>query len=220
MRFYHNNWWQAILSAIEENSRALYCCQCTALDSKGMLIPNKQHFGAFVELYDPKSNSTLSATWIRKDKCPNETKVTIPCVLGASYAADKSYWTYLKGLSGLRIYGSDEPYISIKTWLEGGKCILLKDIEVGHLFRETFPYSVNDAEVLFNKLLIAETLLPVEYKDNAYNILRNANGILLRDAMELLLNRQEEIQELKAYCQKIFTKNFESFALFNNQFKP
>jgi hypothetical protein len=38
--------------------------------------------------------------------------------------------------------------------------------------------------------------------------------------MELLLDRQEEIQALKDYYQQIFTQAFESFVQFNEKFKP
>ena len=103
------------------------------------------------------------------------------------------------------MYGSDEPYISLKVWLEGGDCILLKNIEIGHIFRDKFPYIVNDKDTVYNKLLIAETLLPNEHKDLVYNILRRTAGVHLRDAMEMLLDNMNEIRELQSYYQQIST---------------
>ncbi|MDR0559657.1 MAG: glycosyltransferase [Prevotellaceae bacterium] len=218
MRFYRNDWWRIIPETVKSNDRALYCCKCKALDSTATAIEGSKSFGAFLELYDEKTAAVLSPVWIRNDMYPDKNQVDIPCVLGASYSASKQYWTYLKGLSGLRMYGSDEAYISLKIWLEGGKCVLLKDIETGHIFRNEFPYYVNNTETLFNKLLVAETLLPEKHKDMVYNTLRRTGGIMLRDAMELMLERTEEIRELKTYCQKISTRTFESFIEFNNRF--
>jgi glycosyltransferase involved in cell wall biosynthesis len=219
MRFYHNNWWNVITAAIKQNDRALYCCKCRPLDQEVNHIQGKPSFGAFIEMYNQENLYTLSATWSRSDMYPKQNMVKIPCVFGASYAASKTYWTYLKGLSGLRMYGSDEPYISLKVWLEGGDCILMKNIEIGHIFRKIFPYEVRDTDTIFNKLLIAETLLPPEYKDLVYNILRRTEGIYLRDAMELLTDRMVEVQELKSYYQKITTRSFESFITFNTEVK-
>ena len=219
MRFYRNNWWNAIVAAIRNNERALYCCKCRALDQKENDITGKPSFGAFIEMYNTENCSTLSPTWSRRDMYPEHDLMTIPCVLGASYATSKTYWCYLKGLTGLKMYGSDEPYISLKVWLEGGKCILIKNVEIGHIFRDQFPYEVRNTEQLFNKLLIAETLLPTEHRDQVYNVLRRTGGISLRDAMELLLDQAEEIQELKSYYQKITTQTFESFVQFNEAVK-
>lgn len=219
MRFYHNNWCNVIIAAIKQNDRALYCCKCRPLDQNTNYIEGKFSYGAYMEMYDKEDHYTLSPKWIRLDIHPDQNMMKIPCVLGASYAASKRYWTYLKGLNGLKMYGSDEPYISLKVWLEGGDCILIKNIEIGHIFRDKFPYEVRDAETIFNKLLITETLLPSEDRDSVYNVLRKTEGMHLRDAMELLLDRMDEINELKSYYTKITTRSFESFIIFNDEVK-
>ncbi|GHV22224.1 hypothetical protein FACS1894174_06570 [Bacteroidia bacterium] len=67
---------------------------------------------------------------------------------------------YLRGLSGLISYGSDEAYISIKAWLSGGKCLILKDVIVGHLYRKDPPYAVKHIDYVYNKVLVSLLLLP------------------------------------------------------------
>ena len=47
-------------------------------------------------------------------------------------ATSVSYSNRLKGLSGLRYYGIDEPCISLKVWMEGRRCKLLKKVMTGH----------------------------------------------------------------------------------------
>ena len=61
----------------------------------------------------------MQAKWNTKDPDPEENVVDIVCLLGAAYACNKSYWKYLGGLMGLRAYGLDEQFISIKVWMEG-----------------------------------------------------------------------------------------------------
>ena len=225
MRLYHNNWWNEIISAVEQNHRALYCCQCLNLDAGGNDITKNLNYGAFVNMYDQgRPKNLLQATWNRWDMNPGQNRMKIPCVLGASYASSQAYWKYLKGMSGLRMWGSSEPYISLKVWLEGGECILLKNIAIGHIFRsntkeKTFPYPLLNSELLFNKMLVAETLLPAEHKKHIYDIMKQEGGNTRLVAMELFWERYDEIRELKSYYQKIMTRDFESFLQFNEEVK-
>jgi glycosyltransferase involved in cell wall biosynthesis len=219
MRFYNNNWWNIIVNNLENEERAVYYCRCKPLDTDLKII-NRPSWGAYLELEGKETPHTiLLPSWIRGDINPNEETLVTPCILGACYAASKSYWTYLKGLSGLQMYGSDEAYISIKVWLEGGHCILIKQIEIGHIFRDEFPYHISYPSLVFNKLLIAETLLPNNLKNNVNNILRIEEGINLKEATELLIDYSKEITQLKKYYKKISTRTFESFVEFNANIK-
>jgi len=225
MRFYHNDWWNEITDAVKQNNRALYCCKCLYIDTGGNDITEKPTYGAFINMYDQENLKTLlKATWNYKDLNPGQNRMKIPCVLGASYAASKDYWKYLKGMKGLRMWGTSEPYISLKVWLEGGECILIKNVAIGHIFRlntieQKPPYTVLRAELLFNKMLIAETLLPAEYQKQVYDIMKQEGGNTRYAAMELFWERYDEIRELKSYYQKIFTRDFESFLQFNEEVK-
>lgn len=220
MRFYNNNWWIVILNELKRDERALYCCKCRPLDSDLNLIPDKPSFGAYIE-FDQASNSkhVLSAQWIRKDPDPNISRVKIPCVLGASYAASKDYWLYLKGLSGLQMYGSDESYISLKVWLEGGNCYLIKDVEIGHIFRVRFPYYIDHVKVIYNKYFIAKTLLPDKYMGLMINRLDNDNKLLNTKINEMILLNKSSIANLRRYYQSISKRSFEEFIIFNDLVK-
>lgn len=59
------------------------------------------------------------------------------CVLGACYVMTKIHWDNMIGLEGLSIYGLEEPFMSIKTWLLGGQCRIIKNWSVGHLYRKS-----------------------------------------------------------------------------------
>ena len=116
------------------------------------------------------------------------------------------------------MYGSDEAYISLKVWLEGGRCILLKDVEIGHIFRKSFPYEVRLTEVLYNKLLIIENLFPTDMKDKFYKLWRKRVPLLLRDAMTMYIDHRHEIEQLRIYYQQIQTRDWEYFMNLNTQF--
>jgi hypothetical protein len=153
---------------------------------------------------------------------PGDGLQEIPCVLGACYSMSKRYWDYIKGLSMLRYYGADEAYLSLKVWLEGGRCLLIGDVVAGHLFRtvEQRPYDAWNIDMVYNKLLIAETVLPEKYA----RFLRDSLKAYAPDyyyAARMLMNaRKTEIEALKAYYRTIFTRDLASFKAFNALHAP
>lgn len=76
-------------------------------------------------------------------------------VLGAAYAGSKRYWQYLRGMEGMMRYGTEEQCISLKVWLEGGRCLLLKNQKVGHIYRKKSPFKRYADVEIFNKLWVA-----------------------------------------------------------------
>lgn len=218
MRFYQSDWHEILAKEIEQNERALYCCYCLPLNDRCEVQPHKTTFGAAIDL-DFRSDNPhlLTVRWVQQDLTPGSDRGNIACVLGAAYAASKAYWTRLRGLAGLRMYGSDEAYISMKVWMEGGSCILLKDLKAGHIFRKKFPYPVESADTLFNRLLITETLFPPFYRNEVYNNARKTQSSHLRQAMELLAESSAKIQELQAHYRQIGNRTFESFLEFNER---
>jgi glycosyltransferase involved in cell wall biosynthesis len=218
MRFYQDNWWSEIVKHLEEDDRAVYCLKCLILDQKSAIIKDRYGTGASINLYDETGYSVLDPLWITS---ASSTMFDIPCVLGASYVMSKRYWDYIRGLNLLRYYGSDEAYLSLKVWLEGGSCKLVPNIEAGHIFREKAPYRTVYTDTLFNKLLIAETVLPEDYARYVHLCMKQFNQKEYFFALSLLNRQKHEIMQLKAYYQSIFTKDFEFFKKLNSQYyKP
>ncbi len=161
MRFYQNDWAFILIRELDKDNRALYCCQTLYLrvDEDGNLLVRDNRntiYGAY--LYSD-INTLYTVKWNRYDPNPNEPIVDIACVLGASYATNKKYWKYLNGLKGLRSYGRDEELISLKVWLEGGRCRLLKEVAIGHIYRTSMPYEYLSIDMIYNLLYIAELFL-------------------------------------------------------------
>jgi glycosyltransferase involved in cell wall biosynthesis len=218
MRFYHNNWWDVTTDALDNNDRAIYCLRCFPLDEKLQLMENSS-IGAHINLFETQGGEILNAGWSYYDANPEEPEMQIACLLGACYAASVRYWQYLNGLNGLRMYGCDEAYLSFKTWLEGGACILLKNIKVGHIFREKIPYEVNNADIVYNKLLIAETILPIQYKTIVFRELQKNNSDVYTEALTVLVANRALVTELKSYYKQIYTCDVDSFIQFNQSMK-
>jgi len=223
MRFYDNLWAQRIIEELETDQRALLCCQTKELRIEdGNLVEKNRlpSYGACIEL--DSGLKLIEPFWIFQE--PEETShlktIPVACILGAAYACSKVYWQYLKGLEGLKYYGTDESYISIKAWLEGGSCKLLKDVVIGHIYRlsESQPF-VTDAKFrLYNRLLIIELLIPEMYKKNLFSLLRYYYKYYSSEALLILYENRETINRLKNYYQQIFTRDFSFFKTLNDQY--
>ena len=231
MRFYDKNWVAGIVDTLTENDRTLLCCDNKALQYIGGQVKEVykiNYYGAIVNFYDKNAATLLSPMW--------NTKVThnylqpniylIPCVLGAAYACSKEYWQYLKGLEGLELYGFDEPYISLKVWLEGGRCIVDKNICIGHIYRsdeQPQPYSFPNQCYYYNCLLITTLLLPDKLKDYIFQNMKKSVPLFFNEALYKLYDNRHLLLELKKEYRKILKYDFSKFESINNannSFKP
>lgn len=218
MRFYDFKWSERIIEELSKDSKALLCCQSkgyiytenTLIEVKGR--PNS--YGAYIDFED--ITQLIEPKWIfTEDPSPNEKTILIPCVLGAAYACRKSYWIYLRGLNGLQYYGSDEPYISMKVWLSGGCCKLLKDIVVGHFYRNNFPYSIQNTFRWYNRLLLAEFILPYLKRAKIFSCI----DIVEKKALLEFFKNRKFIYSLKKYYSKIFIYKFDYFEKINSHYQ-
>ena len=214
MRFYSKGWVSSIISVLSSDSRCLICCQTLPLQNVcGQIVEvdRGEVYGAF--LY-PQSNAEnfLDIDWsCTEGKLIENNLMEIPCVLGAAYACSRHYWEKLRGLEGLVEYGLDEQFISLKVWIEGGRCILLKNIIVGHIYREYAPYVINSSKMLFNKLLIIELLFPFSMKMEYFKLIQKLHPENFLSAIKRLCELEDWIDAQKVYFKSIFQSSIDAF---------
>ncbi len=83
----------------------------------------------------------------------------VPCILGAFYGVKKSWYNYVDGWTGHKLWGTLEPLISLKSWLFGGSCRVASDVETGHIFKKHGSHGTPLSTVLYNKYWTASVLL-------------------------------------------------------------
>jgi len=211
MLFYDSKWLERIVSFLKKDDRVLLCAQTKSLtkDEYGHVnetsdVPTS--FGAYQPLV--KTEYWPDISWNNIERSPDHKEENIPFVLGAGYAASKRYWMYLRGLEGLIHYGSDEAYISLKVWREGGRCILLKDVVIGHIYRTKAPYKMHSDKQVFNSLLISLLLYPQSLRILSFTGARLKCPETYRRAIGMLKAEEKHIRELKAYYRGIFTRSY------------
>lgn len=217
MRFYEKGWDERLLLLLENNARSVLCGQTRKLikDDMGMVVDgeHKTCYGAYIDM---GKVGIFRAAWNYKDPTPYSTLSEIPCILGAAYACSKEYWQYLHGLEGLRFYGLDEELLSLKVWCEGGRCLLVKDWEVGHIYRKDFPYVVPSKEIVYNRILTMELFLPYPLKRQLFIKIQKACGDVFVDAFELLKTNYKSIKKEKDYLCSISERDINYFLAKNN----
>ena len=148
-----------------------------------------------------KPKHTLNYRNILEAKWRVKSEKKIPCVLGACYVMNTEWYRHLKGFLGHRMWGTLEPYISLKSWLAGGDC-QITDVESNHIFGGN-KNKTPQKYVLHNKLFVARTVLP-EMADDLDDYLGNNNA--LRLARDLIDAKMDFVEQTRDYYQSIFTR--------------
>ncbi len=208
MRVYGDRWLFDIVNMLKEDDRILLCAQTKQLwkNEEGRIVELKNAapvYGAYATFDKGHLSPGIEWNYIQKDYL--EKIQPIACVLGAGYATSKRYWMYLRGLEGLKLYGCDEVYISFKVWLEGGKCVLLKEHSFGHIYRNNAPYKITQSSFVFNYLLVAYTLFPDAMWYWVLSCCKIARPADFREAWGVFVRNKKKINELKSYYSKIAT---------------
>ncbi len=218
MRFYADNWIKKIHKAIQEDGRAIYCTQCEALSFEEPEKRSGYTQGAKLNFGEPEKHiefvNVIEPKWLSIQPVSSKPR-EIPCILGGAYAATRDYYLKLHGLSGLKKYGSDEAYLSLKAWLEGGSCKVISDITIGHKFRKAPPYeTATTPERLYNKLLIIKTVLPEALGEEQEMCLRH--HFHYKETLGMMKANIHEVVTLKKYYQQILTADLKRFFNINN----
>jgi glycosyltransferase involved in cell wall biosynthesis len=213
VEFYEAGWDLKLLSALKDHPDSILCCQTRVLwETRENARKSPSHtFGAYLAV---DRTNILKCRWNHYDPDPDAPVVEVAVVLGGAYAATRRYWQHLHGLKGLINYGMDEELISMKCWMEGGRCLLLKEIVVGHIYRSRFPYPVKNDFVLNNKLFITELFFDGDESAVIQERLKRHYGKQLFERVWNGLD-WERVREEREYLLGIARKD-RAFFLFKN----
>ena len=217
MRFFCNDWVGQITERLVKDDRRLLCGQTLPLtkDEKGVRITEKyaSTFGAYMPLN--RNDLQPDIKWNGIETAPSSDEQEIPMILGAAYAGSTRYWKYLRGMEGMQRYGTEEQSVSLKAWLEGGRCVLLKKVVLGHIYRKKSPFKRYSEVELFNKLWLVSLLFPPTLKAKSFAIAQTKDSDTFNRALEIFRSKQTEYTELKNYYSKTFTQSFERIVQIN-----
>ncbi|ALZ75925.1 glycosyltransferase [Rheinheimera sp. F8] len=208
MKFPNNDWIITIEKRIKENPRGIYCTTSVKIDRKFNYIENENKLrGAYIVFESSPNYQPLTPIFFEDHKKRNE----IPCILGANYALSKEYYKKIGGLKGLQHWGGDELLLSAKTFIEGGSCFLINEIEIGHLYRKSFPYSIDENKINANKIFITKSLF-----ENPQEYLKMLTSRMKNPEIALSMIDDNEIAKTREIISKIKSRSMIEFVKFNN----
>lgn len=170
-------------------------------------------------------NKDWDTTWCysfmnEEDKANTDTEAVIETIsiLGATYAMSKTWWNKIHGLEGLYYWGNDEPWLSVKTTLLGGKCRLFKNFGIGHIYRNAPVYgNLLAFKVQLNRLMMQYVLSETEEEFKKY--VESLSGKLIENDINLVLkefeNNLDEYKNIKEWLWKNSVKDINYIKEFN-----
>lgn len=200
MRF-RPDWFKNISGRLGDPSVAWNGC-CLGLDSEHMDIfqPKGEYCGADLVLYREDDKTIFEGKWMKKKPGDN---YDVPCFMGASYFVSKELYNKVLGLGSLKLWGSDEPYLSSKIWLAGGQIKMAKDVKIGHKFRKTAPYKTSTWCLHYNKLRAVKEVFGDDWYKFILSKMERSNENV-RQANIQVIKDAKAIQEKRTHYQSIF----------------
>jgi GT2 family glycosyltransferase len=209
-------WLNKALEILERGEDCIYCCRTRFFsDDEAKTLVGTDGYGAYYSYSNPR---LLGVNWNIKKL--SDTEFEVPSILGANYLCSKRWWNYIKGFQGLQLYGAEEPYISKKSWLLGGKVKCIPQILTYHKQRvnKKFPYTVQSHEILHNELVIAYTVFPDKWEIIRNTYFEISNEISYGAAMTALNSHKDELNILKAYYMEHTQMPIAELEKYNKEF--
>ncbi len=222
MRFYKDNWCSKIIAALKKEPESVFGVVCGILlkdDQNKLYSPpsgKDKGYGANMELKSADKVVSVPAKEIFAPKWYSSPRSDnlLPCLLGACYGISKKFYEKIKGFEGLKIWGSTEAYLSLKVWMAGGSCKLLRSVEVGHIFKKKKHFTLPPHFSLYNKLFILKTLCPPPLEAKIKSWIPYSKHL---EFAEMLMEQNEDyINSFKQYYSEVFPYTiYDYFEKFN-----
>lgn len=206
MRF-PKGWFDTLIDCISREPTTAWCMSCMQLGYGNMDLSktNIEYTAATILLVDKDAQpnrparEVLEAKWM---SAKTGMEYEVPCILGANYFFSKKWLDHIKGLEGLTMWGTEEPFLSLKTWMAGGECKITRNIRIGHKFRDNAPYSTQVWTMVYNKIYLCKTILPEDLGERLIGFMSKDNNFKM--AMVEIGKKKEIIEQQKVYYKSIF----------------
>jgi glycosyltransferase involved in cell wall biosynthesis len=218
MEMYGEGWDERVCALLEGDPRALVFARSVTLSPErkaGTVVTHGAHI-AFSE--------GIRARWNGPSEAPDGNVVEVECPLGAAYAMRKDYYERLHGLQGLRGYGGDEEFLSLKIRWEGGRVLLVKDWLAGHIYggqrqaganagananasgaKAAQPVRRSAVDGCYNRIIIAELLFSGDARRQILAWIEKRYGESYVRAYDRVMANYRWVEREREYLQSLFS---------------
>lgn len=223
-RIYTQDWLKRALKMLEKNENCVYCCAVQYFSNEED-HQSPKHMKAFGGYWDYNPKSIFSCGWNLNNftiKRKGNPAFEVPCILGANYLCSKRWWDYIGGYNGLKLYGREETFISIKSWMAGGKVKCVPSILTGHKTRpgNRQPYACLAYEIVHNEMVCGYITLEDETFEKLIKMWSTIhNSAVYGSARRLFERHKKELKELREKFRSIKKISHEEVDAFNAKFQ-
>ncbi len=229
VRFIDNKWASQLVNEIQQYPKSITCTTCIGLNKEKLenMDFNKRRLthrcqGAnLLVFHDHKTHpkkpenfrNIFEGQW-RKSLNVKQSDIDsfeIQCLMGAAYGVTKDWYNYIDGFAGHKLWGTLEPYISLKSWLFGGTIRLAPRIETGHIFKREGTHKTPLAALIYNKIFVATVLFEDADTERLVKFLGNNNTVIT--AKQMVDNNISFIKQKEGLYKSKIKRNYEE--LFN-----
>jgi len=189
---FSGDWYPRFYEVVNNHPRSLVSTVTAGLNLERLQIVGKENhmFASHVIYHVSVANNNkpplpfrefIECKWNAKPPADLGEIVQVGSILGAFYGCHKSWYQYIRGFYMHRTWGSLEPLVALRSYLYGGDCIIDTKTITGHIFKSASS-SKPIHDLIYNKLLIAYTLLPTDKEKEVFdwaNSLSHSAGALI-----------------------------------------
>jgi glycosyltransferase involved in cell wall biosynthesis len=180
---FSGNWYDRAYAVAKSHPQSLISTVTAGLNVDRRFITGKEnhYYGAKILFHvTPLNNNKaalpfreyLEAKWQTKKA---DDVYQLPCILGAFYLCHRDWFIKIRGFEGHRTWGDLEPIISLRSYISGGDCLIDPKTTTGHIFK-TASSNKPVQDLIYNKILIAKTLLPTDMEKTVIDWVKTLNS--------------------------------------------
>jgi glycosyltransferase involved in cell wall biosynthesis len=124
----------------------------------------------------------------------------VGAILGAFYTCHKDWFMKVSMWQFHKVWGSLEPLCSLSSYLHGGNCLIDTQTKTGHIFKSASSQKPVSA-LIYNKLLIAYTLLPRDMEQTVFDWAKTLNGGI--QALKIFEEMKPQLQQARAFKESM-----------------
>jgi len=152
------DWYLPILKHVNTNYRRVVVPAITVLNGTTWTTEPNSAVG-----YKMMFDWGLNFDWLE------DSNDLVPCMSGGLLGITRQWWHESGEYDyGMKMWGAENIEQSVRIWLCGGEIYVARDSKIGHVFRDKFPYAVNNTEIELNKVRTVEMWFD-DYKQEYYN---------------------------------------------------
>ena len=203
----NTGWLEPLMEAIQENQTTIACPMIDLINAETLIYSASP-------MVKGGLNWALNFKW---DSVPSDKlrtyddfikPINSPTMAGGLYAIHKDFFNHLGTYdSGMDLWGGENVELSLRTWMCGGRILILPCSRLGHIFRKKRPYGPEPDQpdsLLYNSHRSARVWLD-EYLFKFYEANPDAKNLVDSDiSQRLRLKRRLKCHNFSWFLENVY----------------